>query len=68
MLDQLVSGAVLTLKCRLRPAWLSGVKSPAVSKVMRVLVEGARSADPPINHGTFLATALSISPEAARTA
>ena len=35
---------------------------------MRVLVEGARSAEPPISHGIFLATALSTFADASRPA
>ena len=34
------------------------LKSPAPSKVRRVFAEGARSAEPPISHGTFFATAF----------
>src|SRR5262245_47758772 len=43
-------------------------KSPAPSKVRRVLHDGARSAEPPISHGTFFATALSTSAEVSRVA
>ena len=45
-------------KCRLRPPWLSASKSPAPSNVSRVLVDGARSAEPPISHGTFFASGV----------
>ena len=48
-----------TPKCRLRPARLSGWKSPAPSKVRRDLLDGARSEEPPISHGTRCATMLS---------
>ena len=34
--------------------------------MIRVLVDGARSADPPISHGRFLATALSTLPDDSR--
>src|SRR5262249_8885320 len=55
-------------KCRLRPPGLSAKKSPAPSKVSRVLQEGPRSAEPPSSHGTFFPMALSTSPEASRVA
>ena len=55
-------------KWRLRPRWLPAWKSPAPSNVSRVLVDGARSAAPPISHGTFLATAFSTFPEESRVA
>src|SRR5436190_24119281 len=55
-------------KCRLRPAGLAKLKSPAPSNVRRVLQEGARSAEPPISQGTFLARILSTLPEESRVA
>ena len=57
-----------TPRCRLRPPGSSGPKSPAPSKTRRVLVEGARSADPPTSHGTRGAIALSTLPEESRLA
>ena len=46
-------------KWRLRPDRSSGWKSPAPSKMSRVLVEGDRSAEPPRSQGTAWATVLS---------
>src|SRR5258706_238790 len=46
-------------KCMLRPPYESASKSPAPSKVMRVLVDGVRSAEPPISQGRVGATAFS---------
>src|ERR1019366_6087956 len=43
-------------KWKLRPEYSSRSKLPPF--LISVLVEGARSAAPPINHGTFLATAF----------
>jgi hypothetical protein len=39
------------------------VISPASGKVIRVLVEGERSVEPPTNHGCFLAIAFSTLPQ-----
>ena len=54
-------------KWRLRPG-PSGPKSPAPGNLSRVLVDGARSAEPPISQGTFLAMAFSTSPLVSRVA
>ena len=53
------------------PAWpgaSSTPKSPAPSKVSRVFVDGARSAAPPMSHGTFFAIAFSTAPDVSRVA
>ena len=55
-------------KWRLRPAYSPAWKSPAPSKVSRVLVDGARSAAPPISQGTFWAIALRTRPDEIRVA
>ena len=55
-------------KCMLRPPRVAASNSPAPSKVRRVLVEGARSAAPPISQGTFWARMLRILPEESRVA
>ena len=53
---------------RFRPAGFCALKSPAPSKVSRVLHDGPRSAEPPSIHGTFLASAFSAWPDASRVA
>ena len=55
-------------KWRLRPARSSGWKSPAPANVRRVLVDGARSADPPSSQARACAIALSTWPEESRLA
>ncbi len=55
-----------TPKCRFRPPGFWADMLPAPSKVSRVLVEGARSADPPRIQGTWRATALRTLPEESR--
>ena len=55
-------------KCRLRPPYLSASKSPAASNVRRVLVDGERSAEPPISEGKCCAMAFSTLPEESRVA
>ena len=47
-------------KWRFLPARCSALKSPAPSKVRRVLHEGPRSADPPSSHGTFSASTFNV--------
>ena len=53
---QIAAAAILALKC------------PALSTFSIVLFDGARSAEPPISQGTFLATALSTWPDETRLA
>ena len=55
-------------KWKLRPAKFPAEKSPASAALSRVFVDGARSADPPISHGMFLATAFSTFAEDSRVA
>ena len=55
-----------TPKCRLEPVRSSAEKSPR--PFMLDLLEGARSAEPPIRFGMRLARRLSTSPEEARVA
>src|SRR4029450_8874418 len=55
-------------KCRFLPLGLPDWKLPAPSYVSVVLFDGARSADPPRNHGMFCASTLSTLPDASRPA
>src|SRR5258708_38279761 len=57
-----------TPKCRLRPRYSPAKKSPAPSKVKLVLLECARSAEPPMSQGIFLASAFRTLPEESREA
>ena len=55
-------------KWRLRPPGLPASKSPAPAKVSVVLVDGPRSAEPPISQGMFCASTFSTLPDASRPA
>src|SRR5260221_3554901 len=50
----------------LRPPYWPGRNSPAHDGSRFVLLDLARSADPPMNHGIFLAIAFSVLPELSR--
>src|SRR6267154_552953 len=50
----------------LRPPYWPGRNSPAHDGSRLVLLDLARSADPPMNHGIFLAIAFSVLPELSR--
>src|SRR5215472_3835710 len=52
----------------LRPLYSFGKKSPAPSKVRLVLLDLARSAEPPTIQGMFLARAFRVLPELSRVA
>src|SRR5688572_13809438 len=57
-----------TPKCMLRPPTLVALRPPASFALRSVLVDGARSAEPPISHGVFVASTLSTVPDESRDA
>src|SRR6516225_1154647 len=55
-------------KCRFLPPGVSAWKLPAAAKVNAVLLDGARSAEPPSNQGMFWASTFNTFPDASRPA
>src|SRR3970040_19703 len=65
-LDSAAIACSRTPKWKLRPAGFWALKLPTLSKVSRVLFDGAKSAEPPKSQGTFRATWLTTFPDEAR--